>query len=118
MSLAPHNMTTSQVTVLSETVDQGSSDEPTPITLTRDRLLTAQAMRLLIHLDRDLREARAQFNQDWFRRVVRTRRKAVTRLRRRWAKISPPPQIPLGNLRRRYHANLTNYLYLPDNRTR
>src|ERR1051325_1155883 len=35
--------------------------------LTGERLLTAQAMRLLIRVDRELREARAQFNQDWFR---------------------------------------------------
>jgi hypothetical protein len=80
-------------------------------TLTGDRLLAAESMRLLIRLDHDLREARAQFNQDWFRRIMRARPKAVSRLRRRWAKIAPPPRISLGSLRRRYHANLAKYLY-------
>ena len=79
--------------------------------LTGDRLLVAQAMSFLIHLDQDLREARAQFNQDWFRRIMRARPKAVSRLRRRWSKIIPAPRIPLGTLRRRYHANLAKYLY-------
>jgi hypothetical protein len=79
--------------------------------LTGERLLTAQAMALLIRLDRDLKEARGQFNQDWFRRIMRVRPKAASRLRRRWAKIYPPPAIPLGSLRRRYHANLSRYLY-------
>lgn len=80
-------------------------------TLSGDRLLAAQAMGLLIRLDQDLREARAQFNQDWFRRLMLTRHNAVARLRRRWSKISPAPTIPLGSLRRRYHANLSKYLY-------
>ena len=80
-------------------------------TLTGDRLLAAQAMRLLIRLDQDLREARTQFNQDWFRRIMLARHNAVSRLRRRWSKIIPPPRIPLGTLRRRYHANLAKYLY-------
>jgi hypothetical protein len=80
--------------------------------LTGDRLLTFEAMHLLISLDRDLREARAQWNQDWFRRLMRIRPKAVSRLRRRWAKLDPSPAIPLGPLKRRYHANLARYLYL------
>ncbi len=78
--------------------------------LVGERLLVAQAMLLLMRLDRELMEARAQFNQDWFRRVMRVRSKASSRLRRRWGKIYPPPAIPLGNLRRRYHANLARYL--------
>ncbi len=81
------------------------------VVLTGSRLLTFEAMHLLISLDRDLREARAQWNQDWFRRLMRIRPKAVSRLRRRWAKLDPPPAIPLGTLRRRYHANLAKYLY-------
>ena len=81
------------------------------VVLTGGRLLTFEAMHLLISLDRDLREARAQWNQDWFRRLMRIRPKAVSRLRRRWAKLDPPPAIPLGTLRRRYHANLAKYLY-------
>src|SRR5256885_16809678 len=81
------------------------------VVLTGSRLLTFEAMHLLISLDRDLREARAQWNQDWFRRLMRIRPKAVLRLRRRWAKLDPPPAIPLGRLRRRYHASLAKYLY-------
>jgi hypothetical protein len=81
------------------------------VVLTGSRLLTFEAMHLLISLDRDLREARAQWNQDWFRRLMRIRPRAVSRLRRRWAKLDPPPAIPLGVLRRRYHANLARYLY-------
>ena len=85
------------------------------VVLTGGRLLTYEAMHLLILLDSDLREARAQWNQDWFRRLMRIRPKAVSRLRRRWAKLDPPPAIPLGTLKRRYHANLSRYLYhLPD----
>lgn len=81
--------------------------------LTEERLLAAEALRLLIRLDRDLLEARAQWNQDWFRRIMRIRPKAVLRMRRRWAKLDPKPAIPLGSLRRRYHANLAGYLYEP-----
>lgn len=81
------------------------------VVLTRSRLLTFEAMHLLISLDRDLREARAQWNQDWFRRLMRIRPKAVSRLKRRWARLDPAPAIPLGTLKRRYHANLAKYLY-------
>ena len=82
-----------------------------PIVLTGERLLAAQAMRLLMRLDRELREARLQWNQDWFRRLMRIRPKAVLRLRRRWGKLDPMPAIPLGSLRRRNHAHLARYLY-------
>ena len=89
-------------------------DNPTPPVqqlsgLTGDRLLAVEALQLLTRLDRDLREARAQWNQDWFRRVMHARSKAVVRVRRRWEKLNPRP-IPLGSLRRRYHANLARYL--------
>ena len=85
------------------------------VVLTGGRLLTYEAMHLLISLDRDLREARAQWNQDWFRRLMRIRPKAVSRLRRRWANRDRSPAIPLGTLKGRYHANLSKYLYhLPD----
>ena len=87
--------------------------EAKPAVLVGERLLTAQAMRLLMGLDRDLREARAQFNQDWFRRVMRVRKKAVSRLRRRWEKIHPAPAMQLGRLRRRYHAHIARYLHEP-----
>lgn len=83
-----------------------------PITgWTGEQLLAYQAMCLLMRLDSELLEARAQWNQDWFRRIMRIRPKAVSRLRRRWARLIPMPAIPLGRLRRRYHANLAGYLY-------
>jgi hypothetical protein len=79
--------------------------------LTADRLLAVQATRLLMRLDTLLSEARADWNQDRFRRLMRLRPKAVVRLRRRWEKLNPSPRIPLGSLRRRYHANLAGHLY-------
>ena len=86
------------------------AEAPLPV-LTGDRLLTAQAMTLLMRIDRDMREARAQFNQDWFRRLMRIRKFAVRRLRRRWSNVDPPPALPLGNLQRLYHANPARYRY-------
>jgi hypothetical protein len=87
------------------------SPDAKPTMWTGERLLAVEAMHLLIRLDRELLEARAQWNQDWFRRIMRIRPKAVQRLQRRWANLSPKPAIPLGSLRRRYHANLAGYLY-------
>jgi hypothetical protein len=78
-----------------------------------DRLLAAQALQLLMSLDRELKEARADWNQDRFRRVMRARLKAVSRVRRRWHRLNSPPAVALGKLRRRYHANLAFYLYEP-----
>ena len=75
------------------------------------RLLAAQALQLLITLDQALRETRADWNQDRFRRVMRARSKAVARVRRRWNSPNPAPAVALGRLRRRYHANLARYLY-------
>ena len=114
MSTSPHTIVVEPTASAAEVcVDNDSQllSEAAPIILPVDRLLVAQAMSLLIRLDQDLREARAQFNQDWFRRIMRARPKAVSRLRRRCSKITPPPRIPLGPLRRRYHANLAMYLY-------
>lgn len=82
--------------------------------LSGDRLLTYQAIRLLMRLDTELRYARADFHEDRFRRIMRARPKAVVRLRRRWVMLDPQPSIPLGSLRRRYHANLAQYLYKPS----
>ena len=79
--------------------------------LSGERLLAAQALQLLMSLDRELKEARADWNQDRFRRVMKARSKAVSRVRRRWNSINPAPAIDLGKLRRRYHANLAGYLY-------
>src|ERR1700730_6964305 len=67
-----------------------------------DREMAAQAMSLLMRLDTQLREARADWNQDRFRRLMRLRLKAVARLRRRWQKLNPSPRLPLGRLRRCY----------------
>jgi len=86
--------------------------------LTGDRLLADQALQLLLRLDRELRQARADWNQDRFRRVMRARSKAVARVRRRWYSLNPAPANGLGKLRRRYHANLAGYLYQSsDNQT-
>jgi hypothetical protein len=82
-----------------------------PKRLPPDRELTAQAMTLLMRLDNEILEARADWNQDRFRRLMRVRPKAVTRLRRRWERLKPPPRIRLGTSRRRYHANLAGHLY-------
>ena len=76
-----------------------------------DRKLALEAMTLLMRLDRELREARADWNQDRFRRLMRLRPRVVARLRRRWEILNPLPLIPLGTLRRRYHANLAGHLY-------
>ena len=86
-------------------------EEARPPALTGDRLLAFEALRLLMRLDGDLCEARAQWNQDWCRRVMRARSRVVLRLRRRWENLERKPAIPLGSLRRRYHANLAEYLY-------
>jgi len=75
-----------------------------------DRKLVFEAMTLLRYLDRELRAARADWNQDRFRRLMRVRPIVVARLRRRWEILNPLPPIPLGTLRRRYHANLAGYL--------
>ena len=80
--------------------------------LSRDRKLTLEALSLLMHLDGEITAARADWNQDRFRRLMRLRPKAVTRIRRRWEKLNPSPSIRLDTLRRRYHANLARYLYL------
>lgn len=79
--------------------------------LKTDRKLAFEAMTLLMRLDGELREARADWNQDRFRRLMRLRPLVVSRLRRRWEILSPRPSIPLGTLRRRYHANLAGHLY-------
>ena len=78
--------------------------------LSIDRELTVQAMSLLIRVDHGLKEARADWNKDRFRRLMRIRPRAVRRLRRRWERLDPKPVRPLGNLRRRYHAHLAGYL--------
>jgi hypothetical protein len=82
-----------------------------PLYLSPDRELTAEAMTLLMQVDNRLLEARADWNEDRLRRLMRLRPKCVCRLRRRWDRLNPKPRIPLGTLRRRYHANLAGYLY-------
>ena len=83
---------------------------PRPL-LKPDRRLAFEAMTLLMRLDNELREARADWNEDRFRRLMRLRPKVVMRLRRRWERLDPQPRIPLGSLRRRYHANIAGHLY-------
>ena len=120
MATAFSNLTESDPPLKGDTVQEPASvrqssrlflPDGDSVELTGDRLLTLEAMHLLISLDRDLREARAQWNQDWFRRLMRIRPKAVSRLRRRWAKLDSSPALPLCTLKRRYHANLALYLY-------
>ena len=79
-------------------------------TLPKDRELAAEAMTLLMRLDSDLLEARADWNEDRFRRIMRVRPRAVNRLQRRWQRLNPQASMPLGSLRRRYHTNLAGYL--------
>src|SRR5260370_32285594 len=78
--------------------------------LSGQRLLAAQGLQLLMRLDSELREARADWNQDRFRRVMQARSQAVLRVLRRWSGLNPRPSIPLCSLRRRHHANLPCYL--------
>ena len=82
-----------------------------PQPLSPDRKLAIEAMTLFMQIEREVREARADWNEDRFRRPMRLRPKAVARLRRRREGLNPSPRMPLGNLRRRYHANLAGYLY-------
>jgi hypothetical protein len=110
-SIAPSNEDAMPESALARANSHTFWPDADSVVLTGSRRLTFEAMHLLISLDRDLREARAQWNQDWFRRLMRIRPKAVSRLRRRWTKLDPPPAIPLGVLRRRYHSNLARYLY-------
>ena len=110
-SIAPANEDAMPEQVLAQASSRVFSSDADSVVLTGSHLLTFEAMHLLISLDRDLREARAQWNQDWFRRLMRIRPKAVSRLRRRWAMLEPSPAIALGTLTRRYHANLARYLH-------
>jgi hypothetical protein len=87
------------------------SGEASPAVLTGKQILAVQAVLLLLRIDGEITEARSQWNQDWFRRLMRLRRFAISRLRRRWTKLEPTPAVHLGNLRRRYHANIARHLY-------
>ena len=82
-----------------------------PKRLSADRELAVEAMTLFLRIESQVREARAEWNQDRFRRLMRMRPRAVARLRRRWERLNPQPRIPLGSLHRRYHANLSCYLH-------
>ena len=83
----------------------------TPKSLPPDRELVVEGMTLFMRIENEVREARAEWNQDRFRRLMRLRPKAVARLRRRWERLNQKPRIPLGSLCRRYHANLACHLY-------
>lgn len=82
------------------------------LTFTGKQALAVEAAQLLIRLDHDLLEARAQWNQDWFRRLMRSRPKVVRRLRRRWQQLERLPAIDLGRLQRRHHAHLGGHFYV------
>lgn len=88
-----------------------SAPSPAPPVLGLDRELAAEAMTSLMRIDGELKYARADWNDDRYRRLMRLRPKAVTRLQRRWARLNPKPRIPLGTLRRRHHANIAGHLY-------
>ena len=120
-------MLTNSINCIEERIDPGAADAsggaltircyvyPLVTTSARrflkpDRKLAFEAMTLLMLLDRELKEARADWNQDRFRRLMHLRPRAVTRVRRRWRKLHPQPRVPLGTLRRRYHANLAGHL--------
>ncbi len=120
-------LTTSTINCIEERIDSGVNANGGSLTircyqyplvttsprppLKPDRKLAFEAMTLIMRIENEVREARAEWNQDRFRRLMRLRVKAVVRLRRRWQRLSPQPRIPLGTLRRRYHANLAGYLY-------
>ena len=72
--------------------------------------LAAEALSLLMRVDCGIRDARADWNGDRFRRLMRLRPQAVSRLRRRWDRLDPKPVLPLGTLRRPYHSNIAGYL--------
>lgn len=121
-------LTTSTINCIEERVDQGDSTakggaltircylHPLVTTSPRtylkpDRKLVFEAMTLFLRIESEVKEARADWNQDRFRRLMHVRSKAVCRLRRRWLALNPQPTLPLGGLRRRYHANLARYLH-------
>ncbi len=81
-----------------------------PKPLPPDRELAVQTMILFMRIESEVREARAEWNQDRLRRLMRLRPKVVARLQRRWERLNPLPRIPLGSLRRRCHANISAYL--------
>jgi hypothetical protein len=81
-----------------------------PQPLSADRKLAIEAMTLFMRIESEVREARADWNEDRFRRLMRLRPKAVARLRRRWERLNPSPRILLGNLQRRYHAKIAGHL--------
>jgi hypothetical protein len=81
-----------------------------PKRLPSDRQLAVEAMTLYMRVENESRAARADWNKDRFRRLMRLRPRVVARLLRRWEILNPQPRIPLGTLRCRYHANLASHL--------
>jgi hypothetical protein len=81
-----------------------------PERLPPDRQLAVDAMTLYMRVENEFRQARADWNQDRFRRLMRLRPRVVTRLRRRWEILNPQLRIQLGALRRRYHPTLSGHL--------
>ena len=63
-------------------LDAGISRRTSRSLPSHERLRAVEALQLLIRLDRELRHARADWNQDRFRRVMKARAKAVSRVGR------------------------------------
>jgi hypothetical protein len=82
--------------------------------LSGERLLATEAMRLLMRLDSDLRDAHVDWNEDRFRRVMRARKRAVVSLQRRWEKVEASACNSLGKLRRRRSANIARYFIISE----
>jgi len=73
-------------------------------------------MAVLCRLNGEMIEARADWNQDRFRRLMQLHQTVVARVRRRWEGLYPQPPIALGTLRRRYHASIAGYLYTQNSK--
>ena len=56
--------------------------------LSGERLLADQALHLLLRLNSQLMEARADRNSNRSRRLIKARSKAALQARRRWAELS------------------------------
>ena len=67
--------------------------------LSPERRNAADAMRLYMSLSTRLHEAIADRDRNAYRRALRARNNAASRLERRYAAVSPSPRLPLGNLR-------------------
>jgi len=81
--------------------------------MTGEQLLAAQAMRLLMRLDSELFRGTSPIQSGLVSPGYAYPSESSFPTKRRSAKLDPPLIIPLGTLRRRYHASLAKYLYEP-----